>query len=114
MFRRPSTSRNQLMTDKVHPAVLDNHRITIRELSDKLRLSYGSLNSILTEDLGTKCISVKFIPQLLAAKQNESHLAVARDLLLYANQDTNFMKTIITSYESWYYQYNPGTKAQSS
>jgi hypothetical protein len=102
------------MTDKVHYAMLDNHRITIRELSDKLGLSFGSVQSILIEDLGTKCISVKFVPQLLTAKQNKSHLAVARDLLQCANQDTNFMKTIITSDESWDYQYNPETKAQSS
>ena len=33
-----STSRNQLMIDKVHSAMLDNCRITITELSDELGL----------------------------------------------------------------------------
>jgi hypothetical protein len=36
---RPSTSRNQLMINKVHSAMLGKWRTTIRELSDKLRLS---------------------------------------------------------------------------
>jgi hypothetical protein len=45
---RPSTSRNQLVTDKMHSAVLDNRRITIRELSDDLGLPFGSVQSILT------------------------------------------------------------------
>jgi len=49
-----STSRNQLMIDKVHSAMLDNCRITITELSDELGLSFGSVQSILTEDLGMK------------------------------------------------------------
>jgi len=57
---------------------------------------------------------VKFVPKLPIAKQKETHLAAARDLLQCSDQDTNFMKTIITNYESWYYGYNPETKAQSS
>jgi hypothetical protein len=53
---RPFTSRNQLMTDKMHSAVLGNRRITIRELSDELGLSFGSVQSILTEDVRLKHI----------------------------------------------------------
>jgi hypothetical protein len=49
-----STSRNQLMIDKVRSAMLDNCRITITELSDELGLSFGTVQSILTEDLGMK------------------------------------------------------------
>jgi transposase len=36
---RPSTTRNQIMIDKVRSVMLDNRRITIRELSDELGLS---------------------------------------------------------------------------
>jgi hypothetical protein len=47
----------------VRSAVLDNHRITIREFSDELGLSFGSVHSILTDDLGTKRVSAKFVPR---------------------------------------------------
>jgi hypothetical protein len=57
---------------------------------------------------------VKFVPKLLTAKQKETRLAAARDLLQCSDQDTNFMKTIITSDESLDYGYDPETKAQSS
>ena len=40
---RPSTSRNQLTIDKMCSTMLDNQRITIRELSDKSELSLGSV-----------------------------------------------------------------------
>jgi hypothetical protein len=36
-----------------------------------LGLSFGSAQSILTEDLGMKCVSTKFVPKLLTV---ESHL----------------------------------------
>jgi AraC-like DNA-binding protein len=78
---RPSTSRNQVMIDKVLSAMLDNRRITIRELSDEMGLSFGLIQSILTEDLGMKYVSAKFVPKLLTVGQKETRLAVARDLL---------------------------------
>jgi hypothetical protein len=82
-----------------------NQRITIRELSDELGLSFGSVQSILTEDFGMKHVSAKFVPKLLTVEQKETRLAVARDLLQCADQDTNFMRTIITGDESWVYGY---------
>jgi len=86
--------------DKVRSAMLDNRKITIVELSDELGLSFGSVQSILTEDLGIKLVSVKFVPEVLTVKQTETCLAVARDLLPCADKYTDFMKTIITTDES--------------
>jgi hypothetical protein len=59
------------MIDILCSATLYNWRITIRELSDKLGLSFGLVQSILTVDSGMKHISAKFIPELLTVK---SHL----------------------------------------
>ena len=44
---RPSMSRNQLIIDKVRSAMLDNRRITIRELSDELEAfsCFGTVHS---------------------------------------------------------------------
>jgi hypothetical protein len=88
------------MIDKVHSAMLDNRRITISELFDKLGLSFGVVQSILMEDLDMKYGSVKFVPKLLTVEQKETCLAVARDLQECADQDANLMKTVITSDES--------------
>jgi len=66
---RPSTNRNQLMFARVRFSMLDNQRITIRELSDELGLSFCLVQSKMTEDLGMKRITVKFVPKLLAIKQ---------------------------------------------
>jgi hypothetical protein len=111
---RPSMSRNQLMTDEVHSVVLDDWRITIRELSNELGLSFGLVQSIMTEDLGMKCVSVKSIPKLLPVEQKRTCLVVARYLLQCVDQDANIMKTIIASDEPGVYGYHPETKAQSS
>jgi hypothetical protein len=101
-----------MMIDKVHSAMLDNQKIRIRELSDELGLSFGSTQSILTEDMGMKCVSVKFVPEVLIV-QKETHLAVAKDWLHCAEQDANFMRTLTAGDKSWIYGYDPETKAET-
>ena len=54
---RPCKNRNELMIDKVRSDMLDNRKTTIRELSDELGLSFGSVQSVLTEDLSMKHVS---------------------------------------------------------
>jgi len=93
------------MIVKVRSAVLDNWRITIIELFDELGLSFSLVQSILTEDLGVKHVLAKSVPKLPK---------VSRDLLQCADQDTNFMKTIVTSDKSWVCRYDLETKAQIS
>ena len=52
-----------MMINKVPSAMmLDKWRITIRQLSDELELSFGSVQSILTEDLAVKHVPEKFVP----------------------------------------------------
>jgi hypothetical protein len=111
---RPYMSRSQLMINTVHSKMLDKRRITIREISDELGPSFGLEQSILTGDFDMTHVPVKFVPKLQTVEQKQTHLTVDRDLLQYADHDANFMKTIITSDESWVYGYDPETKAQSS
>ena len=61
-----------------------------------------------------KHVLTKSVPKLPKVKQKETSSPVARDLLQCADQDTNFMKTIITSDGSWVCGYNLETKVQTS
>lgn len=110
---RPYTSRTQLIINPCSK-MLGTWRITISEISDKLGLSFGSVQSILTENFDMKHAPEKFVPKLLTVEQKETHLAVDRNLLQCADHDANFIKTIITSDKYWVYGYDPETKAQSS
>lgn len=41
-----------------------NHRITSPELSDDRQISHSSVQSVITEDLGMRGVSAKFVPKL--------------------------------------------------
>ena len=50
---RPSTSQNKEMIEKVRQIVMEDRRLTIREIVEEMGISRGSVHSILTEDLCT-------------------------------------------------------------
>jgi AraC-like DNA-binding protein len=83
---RPSMSRNQLIIDKVHFVMRDNHRITIRELSDELGFSLGLVQSIWTEDLNMKRVSAKSVPKLLTVESHPVHNFLAKHQIPYMSQ----------------------------
>ena len=93
---RPSTSRNDEVINQVHGLVLEDRRITIRELAGETDISTGSVHSVLHDDLGLRRVAAKFVPRLLTLEQKQLRLEVSRDMLDCAANDPEFMNTIIT------------------
>lgn len=54
------------------------------------------------------------MPKFHSLKQKEIHFEIAQDMLEYANNDSDFLKTLMTIIKSWVYEYNPESKTQSS
>ena len=100
---RPFASQNKEVIEKVRQIVMENHHLTLRKIVEEVGISRGSVHSILTEDLCMQRVSVKFIPELLLEQQKELHVEIAQDMLDCANNDLEFMKTIITGDETSVY-----------
>jgi len=56
---RPSTSRNDNVINPVQTLLMQDRRITVRELADEVGVSIGSVRTILTADLGVREIRAK-------------------------------------------------------
>jgi hypothetical protein len=93
---RPSTSRNDNVIEQVRTAIMQDLRITVREIETELGVSIGSVHSILTKDLHMRRVSAKFVSKLLKMEQKQCHLDIAQDMLDNANSDPNFLNTMIT------------------
>ncbi|GBM61284.1 hypothetical protein AVEN_253034-1 [Araneus ventricosus] len=87
-------------------AVLENHRITISELSEEGSISYVPVLSLLTKDLSMRRVSTKFVPELLSADEKEDRFSTSFDLPEYAKNEGNFLKMIVTRDGSLAYGYN--------
>jgi hypothetical protein len=111
--RRPSTSRNADVIENLRSLILEDRRLTVQEIADKVRISTGSAHSILTEDLHMCRVVAKSVPKLLSQEQQQLRLEVTQDMLERTNGDPEFLKTVITGDETWVYGYDPETKVQS-
>jgi transposase len=56
---RSSTSQNDELLDQVWTLVVQDRRVTIRELAEEVGISTGLVHSILTDDLSMRRVSVK-------------------------------------------------------
>ena len=62
---RPSTSTPDENVEKVKEMVMNDRRITIREVADDVGISIGSCHAIFSNVLGMKRVAAKFVPKLL-------------------------------------------------
>ena len=68
--------------------ILDNRRITIREITDDVRISFGSCQAIFTDVLGMKSAAVKIVLKLLNFEQKKKRrMDIAREMLTTFNDD---------------------------
>jgi hypothetical protein len=91
-----------------------NRRLTIREISYTLSISFGSVQLVLTKILNMRRVSEKFVPRLLSKEQKELRLSISLELRDHAHSDSGFLRSPITGDESWIHGYDPETKMQSS
>jgi len=111
---RHSTSTDDVHIDAVHCLILQNCRLTIREIAEDVGISFGSCQAILTEKLNMQHAATKFVPRVLTEDQKANRVNISQELLDRVSVDENFLKTIVTGNESWGYGYDVETKAQSS
>ncbi|GFS79447.1 histone-lysine N-methyltransferase SETMAR, partial [Nephila pilipes] len=111
---RPRSSRTDENVERVQALVRSDRRMTIEMIAESLNMSVGSVFTIMTEDLKKKKLCARFVPHTLTTEQKEHRIASSEDLIAAADEDPNFLKTIVTGDESWCLEYDPETKRLSS
>jgi len=111
---RPSTSHTEETVARVWEIIRADQRLTIREVAEDVGIAFGTCQKILTEDLQMRRASAIFVPRLLTVERKDDRVSVCTDLRELAQNDLNFMSSVITGDESWIYGYDPETKQMSS
>ena len=79
--RRPdclNTSTTNENIEAVKKIILDNRRITVREVADDVGISFGSCQAIFTDVLGMKRAAAKNIRKMLNFEQKQSRMDIAQ------------------------------------
>ena len=110
---RPSTSHAEETVARVREIVCADRRLTVREVAEEVRIAFGMCQKILTEDLQMRHVTAKFVPRLLTVEQKDNRVSICTDLCDRAQNNPNFMSSVITGDECWVYGYDPETKQMS-
>ena len=78
---RPSTSTTDENVEKVKEMVMNDCRITIREVADDVAISIDSCHEIFSNVLGMERVTAKFVPKLLNFEQKQRRMEVAQESL---------------------------------
>jgi len=111
---RPSSSTGDDHIEKVRSVIRENHRLTIREVSEEVGICKSSYHTIMTDKLKMLRVAAKFVPRLLTEEQKQNRVTGSQELLDRLNTDENFLKNVITGDETWVYGYDVETNVQSS
>ena len=86
--------------------ILDNHRITIREVANNFGISLCSYQTIFTNVLGIKHAAAKIVPPVLNCEQTPRCVDNTEEMLTTFNDYSDLLKKVITRDESWLYCYD--------
>lgn len=106
-----STEENILKLEKL---VMSNRRFKLYELAEHLGIQKSAIYSMLTEDLGMRKVSARWVPKLLSPGQKQNRVDVCNENLDLLNEKWNLLHTLVTRDDTWVYYYDPETKQQSS
>lgn len=111
---RPSSSTEPGNVGVVEALVLGDRRVSIRQITKRVGISYGSVRHIVTEILGYKKVCAHWVPRLLNDVQRQNRVTICQQWKgLYRRHGDHFLNSIVTCDESWYHHYDPETKQQS-
>lgn len=111
---RPVEMRNDANAQCVCALIHKDRRLTVRMLASELGMNRETVRQILTDDFGMKKLCAKMVPKNLSVEQKNHRMTVAEDCLEQVENDPTLLDRVITGDESWFFQYDPETKRQSS
>ena len=83
--------------------LINNRKLTIRELTEDLNIAYGSIQDIVVNGLDLRRVAAKLVPKELNFMQKRDRVVIAKDMISKAESDPTF---IITGDETWVYEYD--------
>ncbi|EGI65640.1 FLJ37770-like protein, partial [Acromyrmex echinatior] len=109
---RPILVRTPEMIEKVRDFVANDRNASLKMMEEALNISRETIRIILHEDLGKTKVCAKFVPHTLRSDQKSTRINYFRDIVAAAENNLNFLKSIVTGNETWCFQYDPETKSK--
>lgn len=99
---------------KIQDMVLEDRRLTERDLVGALSISLGTVSNILSEVLGFKKLYAQWVPHSLTMQQKHIRMRLCQQHLERFRKDKkDFVRRFITMDETWVYHHDPESKQEA-
>lgn len=110
---RPQTAQSPAIVQRINNLVMDDRRVTVKEMSLRVGIGEASVCRILKQ-LGLKKVCARWVPRMLTDDHKNTRQTVCRELLAqYEDGGDDFLQRIVTGDETWLHHFEPETKRQS-
>ena len=111
----PNSAVVQENIEKSHKMVLADCKLKLREIADTLKISEGSVFTILHESVGMSKLFSKWVPRLFTLDKKQKRVEDSqRCLELFKRGKKDFLSQYVTMDETWINYYTPKTKISSA
>jgi len=99
---------------RVERLILNNRRITFREIAQETNLSMGTVNTIIHEHLHFRKVSARWVPRQLSAFDQHRRVEGCTELKEHFDREgQDFLDRIFTCDETWVHNFTPESKQAS-
>jgi len=107
---RPSTAVTDVNITKAAELLENDRRLTLRELSASLSISFKCTQHIVTEILQMRCVCARWVPRNLTEEQMQRRVQVCMNTVQMSETIPNILTSIVTCDKSWIHHYDPLSK----
>jgi len=109
-----STAVIPVNIQRVECLILNNRRITCRQIAEELNMSGGTVNTVIHKHLFFRKVSARWVPRQLSAFDRHRRLQICNDLKeRFVTEGHNFLDRIVTCDETWVHHFTPESKRAS-
>ena len=100
---------------KVHKLVISDRKLKLREIAETVKISEGSVFTIMHEHLTMRKLFSKWVPRLLTVDQKQQRVDDSEQCLaMFTRNKSDFLRRYVTMDETWIHHFTPESKRSSS
>ena len=112
--KRPKTTTTDERVDLVDQTVMQDRRLTLKEIAEAYGLSSEQVHKVLHQDLVMRKLSACWVPRFLPINKKRIQIDISRGCVsLFEKNPAGFLQRLIIIDETWIRPHTPETKQQS-
>ena len=109
------TVSNERQVAEIQEYILEDRRVTVDNVAEHFGISYGTCQDNISNKLGMRRISARWVPRLLLPEQILVRVKMYNGYCRQYNDEGDiFLSRVVTGDETWIHFFEPESKQQSS